>query len=927
VSFFDDLMAIGATAPAPKKAKSKRRTPPSRLARPAPTAPQGPGLFDQLMAFGEPEFEPQPARPQRTPPRRAPRRAPRRSPGRPVAVPGWLEPLLAKAIAAQARKAKPRPSHVLVDLRQQVAHVIARQERGGRVLRQARRAGPLARRLPQAEAWLQAHPAVVLERARRDLPRQPQTPRRAPPSRRKLAGPVNPGIVGIIGTGQSELVDRPIAAECFTGGGLFSIALLVEGVFTPEICEMDENAIETLKLNLHEHAVSSNATTWDPTVPTGGLDLFCGGPPCQSFSQAQSLGTPGMGVSSGENMYPRVLEWIADTQPRVVLMENSAEVATRNSRGVRKSLTVEPPGDTTGEVNDFFSTWWKNLDQLGYEGVFWVLYAPDYGTPQNRTRAWVVAWPKGAPWGEQLRRHPAPTHAHPTSKAVRDGKRLPWISAFDRLLSGCCGGYGLVECINLNNGADACLTCIDGAHFEPAPNQDGEQGRQPQSPKAIDTFAGWASPGRTRLSMIRPIDLSPWSAFRKRDPIGQVKGGAKVIDWLSKAITAHFGKDAKSGAIIPFDIPKGVYDLQDSRSVADRKRFSSWLQRVSVRDAAKLQDVPQWWAFSWNPRVANTTAKQRKAVFRQIGNGIPVNMGRAAVRQVLTALGYPNPIPQTFAADPSSGLWPEDRVDPCGLFNAPYAYPGALHDTIAEAYEPSDFLGAYDAGVEAESDALDEQADAMGAVPMGRRLSRGRRRRFPLRNRYKRMQQRLAAAVATGDQKRSAFIRGRMETLWPRIKNRKGLTAPGGTPVPALRDTERGLRPLRLPVKPQLTAQQRAQRPLIDEQAWRLSQMQRQDQLERREHWHDPYMDGVERYQWETIADLTFTAGDTPPGFEDWHEFFQYVQGQDQDVINHLVHAFAQGETGNHRRIKAGEQGLDLSYDRSKGLPPWSPYR
>ncbi len=823
MSFFDDLMAIGATAPAPKKAKPKRRTPPSRLARPAPPAPQGPGLFDQLMAFGEPELEPQPARPQRRPPRRAPRR----SPGSPVAVPGWLEPLLAKAIAAQARTAKPRPSHVLVDLRQQVAHVIARQERGGRVLRQARRAGPLARRLPQAEAWLQAHPAVVLERARRDLPRQPQTPRRAPPSRRKLAGPVNPGIVGIIGTGQSELVDRPIAAECFTGGGLFSIALLVEGVFTPEICEMDENAIETLKLNLHEHAVSSNATTWDPTVPTGGLDLLCGGPPCQSFSQAQSLGTPGMGVSSGENMYPRVLEWIADTQPRVVLMENSAEVATRNSRGVRKSLTVEPPGDTTGEVNDFFSTWWKNLDQLGYEGVFWVLYAPDYGTPQNRTRAWVVAWPKGAPWGEQLRRHPAPTHAHPTSKAVRDGKRLPWISAFDRLLSGCCGGYGLVECINLNNGADACLTCIDGAHFEPAPNQDGEQGRQPQSPKAIDTFAGWASPGRTRLSMIRPIDLSPWSAFRKRDPIGQVKGGAKVIDWLSKAITAHFGKDAKSGAIIPFDIPKEVYDLQDSRSVADRKRFSSWLQRVSVRDAAKLQDVPQWWAFSWNPRVANTTAKQRKAVFRQIGNGIPVNMGRAAVRQVLTALGYPNPIPQTFAADPSSGLWPEDRVDPCGLFNAPYAYPGALHDTIAEAY----------------------------------------------------------------------------------------------------RDKARGIRALRLPVKPQLSAQQRHARPLIDQQAWRYARMQRQDQLVRREHWHDPYMNGVEVYRWETIAGEVYTAGDTPPGFEDWHEFFQYVQGQDQDVINHLVHAFAQGETGNHRRIKAGEQGLDLGYDAKYGLPSWSPYR
>jgi site-specific DNA-cytosine methylase len=798
VSLFDDLMAVGAPQPRPKPKRTS-------------------SLFDDLMAAA-PAVAPTPAKHRR---RRA--RAPAGSP----AIPSWLKPLLDQAITAEARKADPRPSGVLVTLRHQVQHAVARQQRGGRLLREQSRAGRLATRLPQAEVWLQAHAAVVLMEARRRLPRQPTTPRSKGPNVRKLARPVRPGVVGVIKDGARELRDRPIAAEAFTGGGLFSIALLVEGVFTPQICEMDDNAIETLKLNLHEHAVSRNANTWDPTVPDRGLDLLCGGPPCQSFSGAQSLGTPGLGVASGENMYPRVLEWIADTQSRVVLMENSAEVATSAARNVRSSFTVELPGDTKGPTHDFFVAWSRNLDALGYDGIFWVLYAPDYGTPQNRTRAWVVAWPKGAPWGERLRTLPPPTHGHPTSKAVRDGHLLPWISAFDRLASGCCGGYGLVECLHLNNDQGACLTCIDGANFTPAPNQDGEQGRRAQTAKAIDSYAGMANATQSRLAKFPPIDLSPFSAFRKREPIEKLTARVKVTDWLSKAVVAHFGKDDKSAAVVPESILDDVYKLRDSARFSDRKRFASWVQRISCRESAKLQDVPQWWAFAWDKAKARSPAAQRKAVFRQIGNGIPVNMGRAAVRQVLSALGYPTPIPGTYAADQLAGLWPEDRVDPCVLFNAPYAYPGALYDTE----------------IERRTD-----AQLLGQEP-------------------------------------------------------------------------------NLPIKPQLTPQQRRARPVLDLEAWQQRRQTRGQQQERRHYWEDRYGDGVESYLWRKLRGASLSSGEHPPGFDDWREFYQYVQGQDPSVINHLVHVYAKGTTGDPRKIRAGEQALGLSYSRPHGLPAWSTYR
>ena len=288
------------------------------------------------------------------------------------------------------------------------------------------------------------------------------------------------------------------------------------------------------------------------------------------------------------------------------------------------------------------------------------------------------------------------------------------------------------------------------------------------------------------------------------------------------------------------------------------------MELISCREAAKLQDVPQWWAFTWDEGDARTEAQQRKAVFRQIGNGIPVNMGRAAVRQVLGALGYQTPIPGSMAASEVSGLWPTSRVDPCVKFNAPYAVVGALWDT--EAYER-------------------EYAARKGREP-------------------------------------------------------------------------------RLPTKPSLTREERAQRPIVDEQAWARFREQRAFQEQRRPYWHDPFASGVEEYNWAAIARHTFLAGEIPPGMEGSAEFIRELEGTlgyDGDgewcresnnssaIINHLIHAYAKGEAGNPRDLRAGRRAflsavnqkdvgrgyahiaplfkMTYRYDKSLGLPRWSPYR
>ena len=100
----------------------------------------------------------------------------------------------------------------------------------------------------------------------------------------------------------------------------------------------------------------------------------------------------------------------------------------------------------------------------------------------------------------------------------------------------------------------------------------------------------------------------------------------------------------------------------------------------------------------------------------------------------------------------------------------------------SSAVDLSAMLGAYDAGVEAESDVLETFGSAVAVGPR----RRPGQRRFPLRRRYLRMMGRWTAATKSGDQKKAAFIKGRMETLWPRIRNRKGLPAPTKLVVPKL---------------------------------------------------------------------------------------------------------------------------------------------
>jgi DNA (cytosine-5)-methyltransferase 1 len=405
------------------------------------------------------------------------------------------------------------------------------------------------------------------------------------------------------------------AAEAFAGGGLFSLALAVEGFELGEVCEWERPMRETLHMNFEhvEPEIAFDARMWTPKVPPGGIDLLCGGPPCQPWSGAGKR----LGPEDKRDMWPHVLRWAREVRPRLILMENNGstpESRKRAGQGLK-------PGILADEFHGYVTDWWAQMDAIGYEGVIWSTLAADYGTPQLRARVMFVAWPHGSPLGETLRQPPPITHANP-----RDAEKLglmPWTSGYQRLISGCCGGHYAYTCGYLNNGDQNCEDCYGGSNYAEAFDDTPVE-------MAEDTLA-YVMRNPERIHKHKPVDMS-----------------GTYDRLLAPTMTADLQRGSPHGLLIE---PGGlVTDFVD-------KRDYQFLRRITVREAAKLQDVPQWYRF------AGTKNQQ----LWQIGNGIPINLGRAIARHVLRAFGAP----LKPALQVGSGLWPIGRQPAnCGFTRA-----------------------------------------------------------------------------------------------------------------------------------------------------------------------------------------------------------------------------------------------------------------
>ena len=177
---------------------------------------------------------------------------------------------------------------------------------------------------------------------------------------------------------------KPKAVSLFAGAGGLDIGVDAAGFRTVCAVEMDVHCVSTLLQN------ARNKTIWqvdvralDPAgvgaaleLRPGELALLHGGPPCQPFSQIGKKG--GVNDPRGQLAF-QMVRFAKALRPAAVLIE---QVPKFLNTWAATGMTML---DVLGE----------EFSQIGYGLQATVLDAADYGVPQKRKRAIIVAVPHG----------------------------------------------------------------------------------------------------------------------------------------------------------------------------------------------------------------------------------------------------------------------------------------------------------------------------------------------------------------------------------------------------------------------------------------------------------------------------------------------------------------------------------------------------
>jgi len=175
--------------------------------------------------------------------------------------------------------------------------------------------------------------------------------------------------------------------EVCAGAGGQALGLEKAGFEHAALVEMDKHACATLRLNRPKWQVHETDLNHFDGRPFKGVDLLAGGLPCPPFSIAGKQ----LGEADERNLFPAALRLVDEIRPRALMIEN-----------VRGIL-----GSSFADYLDYIK---RTLKKLGYTSDWQRFNAAEYGVPQVRHRAILVAVRSDLDfeWPEKLLR-PTPT--------------------------------------------------------------------------------------------------------------------------------------------------------------------------------------------------------------------------------------------------------------------------------------------------------------------------------------------------------------------------------------------------------------------------------------------------------------------------------------------------------------------------------------
>lgn len=388
----------------------------------------------------------------------------------------------------------------------------------------------------------------------------------------------------------------PAFVDAFAGCGGLSLGLKRAGWRGILAIEKDNFAFETLAANFlsansrycYEWPEDIERKPWDIgellqqrwaalSRLSGTIDLLAGGPPCQGFSHAGRR----QADDPRNRLFEAYLELVEALRPRVVLIENV--------RGFTSDF--RKPG--SGSTKNFAEELRVRLAEK-YETVSAILRASDFGVPQLRPRFFLVGVRRG--------------HLPETR-----------LSSFFNDLRQAAGDFLLKQGLPRSPSAREAISDLEIAHngtvaCEECAGFKALAYKGPRSDYQLAMRDGYEGPPTdTRLARHRP---------EIRDRFASIIRACREEGRLNVTIStemrqAHKLKKMAIRVLDPFNPAPTITSLPD-----DLLHYSE-PRTLTVRENARLQSFPDWFAFKGKYTTGGFLRRREVPRFTQVANAVP----------------------------------------------------------------------------------------------------------------------------------------------------------------------------------------------------------------------------------------------------------------------------------------------------------------
>lgn len=161
----------------------------------------------------------------------------------------------------------------------------------------------------------------------------------------------------------------------FSGAGGLDLGFKQAGFEIVWANDFDTDAQAVYELNFGKGTIDPRDILQVPAETVPDCDVLAAGFPCQPFSNAGNR----KGVHDSRGLlYKECLRIIEEKEPKVIVFENV--------RGLLSTKYIDGRNLTDVIVEDL-----SNANKVGYDVVYKLVNASDYGVPQNRYRVFFIA--------------------------------------------------------------------------------------------------------------------------------------------------------------------------------------------------------------------------------------------------------------------------------------------------------------------------------------------------------------------------------------------------------------------------------------------------------------------------------------------------------------------------------------------------------